>query len=120
MQALAYRTLADHDPSAAVPAQYHAKKALELRDNGRERSMIFDYISLASACFISNDPDEAERYARLALLSMRETSSQRTWDRLREMYRLTGRYADCSNVQDLRVQIQQALPSRGGGKGTPV
>ncbi|RFU82249.1 hypothetical protein DY218_33775 [Streptomyces triticagri] len=110
MQALAYRTLADHDPSAAAIAQRHAKEAIELRQKGRQRSQIFDYISLASACFISDDPEQADRYARLALVSMGETSSHRTWDRLREMYRLTGQYADFPKIQELREEIQLALP----------
>lgn len=110
MQALAYRTLAEHDPSAAAVAQRHAKQALELRAKGHQRSTIFDYISLASACFIANDPDQAERYARLALLTMGENSSHRTWDRLREMYRLTARYADYSDIQDLRADIKLSMP----------
>lgn len=70
MEALAYRTLAEHDPTAANTAQNHAKQALELREGGRQRSKIFDYISLASACFIADDPEQADRYARLALVSM--------------------------------------------------
>jgi hypothetical protein len=112
MQALAYRTLADHEPAAAAPAQYHARKALELRGKDRQRSTIFDYISMASACFIANDPDQAERYARLALVSIGETSSHRTWDRLREMYRLTARYHDCPDIRQLRDEIRTALPRR--------
>ncbi|MFE3656168.1 hypothetical protein [Streptomyces sp. NPDC059165] len=111
MQALAYRTLAEHEPGAARTAQRHAKQALELREGGRQRSKIFDYISLASACFIADDPEQADRYARLALVSMGETSSHRTWDRLREMYRLTGQYAGYAKIQDLREEIQLALPT---------
>jgi hypothetical protein len=111
MEALAYRTLAEHDPGAAATAQNHAKQALELREGGRQRSKIFDYISLASACFIADDPEQADRYARLALVSMGETSSHRTWDRLREMYRLTGHYAEYAKIQDLREEIQLALPN---------
>ncbi|MER5891189.1 hypothetical protein ABT160_45905 [Streptomyces sp. NPDC001941] len=110
MQALAYRTLAEHDPSAAGPAQRHAKQALVLREGGRQRSKIFDYISLASACFIADDPEQADRYARLALVSMGETSSHRTWDRLREMYRLTAQYSGYQKIQDLREEIESALP----------
>ncbi|MFF3290859.1 hypothetical protein [Streptomyces sp. NPDC003023] len=110
MQALAYRTLADHDPSAAGVAQTHAKQALQLREGSRQRSKIFDYISLASACFIADDPEQADRYARLALVSMGETSSHRTWDRLREMYRLTGQYAGYAKIEDLREEIETALP----------
>ncbi|MBR7678536.1 hypothetical protein KDA82_37345, partial [Streptomyces daliensis] len=73
-------------------------------------SKIFDYLSLASACFIGNDPEQADRYARLALMSIGENSSHRTWDRLREMYRLTGQYAGYARIEDLREQIQRALP----------
>ncbi|MBB5122335.1 hypothetical protein AF335_26375 [Streptomyces eurocidicus] len=119
MQALAYRTLAEHDPAAAAIAQRHAKEALELRGVDTLRSKIFDYISMASACFISNDPEQADTYARLALVSIGETSSHRTWDRLREMYRLTGKYAGFARIEDLRQEIQRALPRapQGPGKG---
>lgn len=112
MQALAYRTLAEHEPSAAGVAQRHAQRALELRRAGYERSTIFDHISMASACFIADDPEQGDRYARLALLSMGQNSSHRTWDRLREMYRLTGRYAQCSQIQDLRDEIRIAMPTK--------
>lgn len=111
MEALAYRTLAEHDPSAARLAERHGKRALRLRADGRQRSQIFDYLSVASACFLSDDPEQADRYARLALVGMRENSSHRTWDRLREMYRLTGRYADHATVRDLREEIQALSPS---------
>ncbi len=136
MEALAYRTLAEHDPAAAAVAQQHAREALALRGNGHQRSMIFDYISMASACFIGNDPEQADTYARLALVSIGETSSHRTWDRLRVMYRLTGRYAGYGRIEELRQEIKEALPkapnkSPGkaahkdpgadkGGKGTAV
>lgn len=116
MQALAFRTLAEHDPGAASTAQRHAKQALDLRINGRQRSKIFDYISLASACFIADDPEQADRYARLALVSMGETSSHRTWDRLREMYRLTGQFAGYAKIEDLREEIESALPPRVAAK----
>lgn len=116
MQALAYRTLADHDPSVAGIAQRHARQALQLREGGRQRSKIFDYISLASACFIADDPEQADRYARLALVSMGETSSHRTWDRLREMYRLTGQYAGYAKIEDLREEIQIAMPPQAASK----
>ncbi|WP_128378225.1 hypothetical protein [Streptomyces cavernae] len=114
MQALAYRTLAEHDPAAAGTAQRHAKEALRLREKGRDRSKIFDHLSLASACFIADDPEQADRYARLALASMGANSSHRTWDRLREMYRLTGQYATYPKINELREEIELALP-----KGLP-
>ncbi|MFF4160369.1 hypothetical protein [Streptomyces sp. NPDC001678] len=119
MQALAYRTLAEHDPTAAPIAQQHAKRAMELRGGQRQRSMIFDYISMASACFIGNDPDQADTFARMALTTIPETSSHRTWDRLREMYRLTGEYADYPAISHLRDDIQRALP-KGPGKSRPT
>ncbi|UWE09780.1 DNA-binding protein NsdB [Actinacidiphila bryophytorum] len=118
MQALAYRTLAEHEPSAAAQAQLHAKQAITLRTSGHERSMIFDYLSLASACFIADDPEQADRYARMALLTIGQTSSHRTWDRLREMYRLTGRYSDYSRIQDLRTEIESTMPSRTKSGGS--
>ncbi|WP_053697501.1 hypothetical protein [Streptomyces sp. NRRL F-5755] len=118
MQALAFRTLAEHDPKAAKIAQVHAKQALRLRDAGRQRSTIFDYLSMASACFIGNDPEQADRYARLALVSIKENSSHRTWDRLREMYRLTNQYSDYAKIQDLREEIQRVMPrAKGQGLG---
>ncbi|MDT3400250.1 hypothetical protein RKE29_27150 [Streptomyces sp. B1866] len=114
MQGLVYRTLAEHDPRAAGPAQRCAARALELRQEGRQRSVILDHLSLASACFLGDDPERADRYARLALLSIEQNSSHRTWDRLREMYRLTNRYATSSAVRDLREELRRALP-RGPG-----
>ncbi|WP_328723415.1 hypothetical protein OHT52_30535 [Streptomyces sp. NBC_00247] len=110
MQALAFRTLADHDPSAAALAQQHAKKALGMRNDGRQRSKLFDFISLASACFIAGDPEQADAYARRALVSMGETSSHRTWDRLRQMYDLTDRYADDPAIRDLREELELVMP----------
>lgn len=117
MQALAYRTLAEHDPSAAGQAQHYAAKALELRVDGRQRSKIFDYLTMASACFIADDPDQADQYARLALLSIGQTSSHRTWDRLREMYRLTAKYAGSTEVDSLREDVQHVLPRAPGSVG---
>ncbi|MEV6294207.1 hypothetical protein AB0M41_28070 [Streptomyces sp. NPDC051896] len=110
MQALAYRTLAEFDPSAAMHAQYYAEKALSLRVDGRERSKIFDHLSMASACFIADDPEQADRYARLALMSMGSNSSRRTWDRLRQMYRLTAEYSGYPKIHELREEIRLALP----------
>jgi hypothetical protein len=118
MQALAYRALAEHEPAAAARAQLHAKQAITLRTSGHERSMIFDYLSLASACFIADDPEQADRYARMALLTIGQTSSHRTWDRLREMYRLTGRYSDHSRIQDLRQEIESTMPGRRKSGGS--
>ncbi|MFF9607156.1 hypothetical protein ACF1GY_33505 [Streptomyces sp. NPDC014684] len=122
MQALAYRTLAEFDPDAAVHAQHYAEKALALRVDGRERSKIFDHLSMASACFIADDPEQADRYARLALMSMGSNSSRRTWDRLREMYRLTAEYAGYPKIHQLREEIELALPKpRGRGDiGAPA
>ncbi|BBC97840.1 hypothetical protein ACFYMX_02060 [Streptomyces griseofuscus] len=110
MQALAYRTLAEFDPDAAVHAQHFADRALALRVDGRERSKIFDHLSMASACFIADDPEQADRYARLALMSMGANSSRRTWDRLRQMYRLTAEYAGYPKIHELREEIRLALP----------
>ncbi|MGW1675452.1 DNA-binding protein NsdB [Streptomyces sp. NPDC002324] len=110
MQALAYRTLAEHDPAAAKQARHYAQKALELRVDGRQRSKIFDFLSMASACFIGDDPEQADRYARLALMSMGSNSSHRTWDRLRQMYRLTGQYSSYPKIRELREELKLALP----------
>ncbi|MET7288941.1 hypothetical protein [Streptomyces sp. NPDC005573] len=122
MQALAYRTLAEFDPAAATQAQYYAEKALSLRVDGRERSKIFDHLSMASACFIADDPEQADRYARLALMSMGSNSSRRTWDRLREMYRLTAEYSGYPKIHELREEIRLALPKprSKGDSGVPA
>ncbi|WP_318205132.1 hypothetical protein [Streptomyces sp. SCL15-4] len=112
MQALAYRTLAEFDPGAAEHAQHYAQKALALRVDGRERSKIFDHLSMASACFIADDPEQADRYARLALMAMGSNSSRRTWDRLRQMYQLTAQYAGCPRIQELREEIRISLPKQ--------
>ncbi|WP_320773932.1 hypothetical protein [Streptomyces sp. CRN 30] len=117
MQALAYRTLAEFEPGAAVHARHFADKALELRVDGRQRSKIFDFLTMASACFIADDPEQADRYARLALVSMGSNSSHRTWDRLRQMYRLTAEYADYPRIGELREEIRAALPKGKGKSG---
>jgi hypothetical protein len=114
MQALAYRTLAEHEPAAAAQAQHHAQRALTLRGRGYERSQIFDMISLASACFISGDLEQADANARLALLACGDNSSQRTWHRLREMYRLSARYADTPAIRDLRAELDRSIPGPAG------
>lgn len=118
MQALAYRTLAEHDPAAAAVAQRHAKRALELRNaDKRQRSQIFDYLSMASASLLGDDPEQADTYARLALVSIGETSSHRTWDRLRQMYRLTAQFSGYPKIDQLREEIQLVLPRSPGTKG---
>jgi hypothetical protein len=50
---------------------------------------------------------------------MGSNSSHRTWDRLREMYRLTGQYSSYPKINELREEIKLALPkgslkARGG------
>jgi hypothetical protein len=114
MQALVYRTLADTDPSAVRPAQEHAQKAMELRAQGHQRSQTFDLISLASAYLLDGQPDAGVQYARMAIDSTREVSSQRTWDRLRDMHKLTEAYQDVAEVRELRQEIAD-----GGGLGGP-
>ncbi|AIR96614.1 hypothetical protein [Streptomyces glaucescens] len=121
MQALAYRTLAEFEPAAAGHARHYADKALALRVDAQERSKIFDHLSMASACFIADDPEQAAGYARLALVSMSSNSSRRTWDRLRQMYRLTAEYATYPKIRELREEIRLALPrdqARKPGGGT--
>ncbi|MEV8553186.1 hypothetical protein AB0L04_25655 [Streptomyces glaucescens] len=121
MQALAYRTLAEFEPAAAGHARHYADKALALRVDAQERSKIFDHLSMASACFIADDPEQAAGYARLALVSMSSNSSRRTWDRLRQMYRLTAEYATYPKIRELREEIKLALPrdqARKPGGGT--
>jgi hypothetical protein len=111
MQGLVYRTLADHDPGAAVLAQHHARRAMQLRaKKGFERSTIFDRLSLASAHWIAGEPEEAQAQTKGALEAIPNTSSLRTWDRLREMRRLTQRYSSMPEVADLQEQIRLAEP----------
>ncbi|GAA3291076.1 hypothetical protein GCM10020295_06970 [Streptomyces cinereospinus] len=117
MQALAYRTLAEHEPGAATHAQHYADKALALRVDAQQRSKIFDFLSMASACFIADDPEQADRFARLALMPMGQNSSRRTWDRLRQMYLLTAEYAEYPKIQQLREEIKLALPKLKGRGG---
>ncbi len=73
---------------------------------------------MASACFIADDPEQADRYARLALMSMGSNSSRRTWDRLRQMYRLTAEYAGYPKIHQLRRRSDSPLPKpRAKGDG---
>ncbi|MFF7655848.1 hypothetical protein ACFZCY_39525 [Streptomyces sp. NPDC007983] len=125
MQGLVYRTLAEHEPGVAAVSQRHAMDALRMREGGRQRSQIFDHISIASACFIGGDPEQGAASARQALATIEQNSSHRTWDRLREMYRLTAPYASSAAVRELRAEIQQTMPrglghqkgAGGGAKG---
>ncbi|MER5640030.1 hypothetical protein ABT095_24165 [Kitasatospora sp. NPDC002227] len=111
MEALVYRTLAEHDPGAALLAERHARLALELRERkGLERSTLFDRITLASVHWLSGEPEEAQVQARLAMAMIGQTSSTRTWDRLREMYRLSGRYRSLAPVAELRAEIERSMP----------
>lgn len=111
MQSLVYRTLADHDPGVAPLAEQHAMAAMRLRaEQGRERSTVLDLLTLASVHWIAGEPDRALEQSRLALGSIGDTSSHRTWDRLREMYRLTGRYQRLPQVAELRADIRAAVP----------
>jgi hypothetical protein len=113
MQALVYRTLAEHDPGAARLAERHAQLALNLRpQKGRERSALFVQITLASVYWITGDPDEAAVQSKLAMAAIGQTSSTRTWDRLREMYRLSARYQNLPVVAELRDEITASLPPR--------
>jgi tetratricopeptide (TPR) repeat protein len=112
MEGLTYRVLAEHDASVVPLAKYHARRAIELRAGSkRERSLLFDQISMASACYLAGSPDEAEAYARYALTHTGEMSSRRTWDRLRQMYQLTARYQRRPEVRELREELRQALPA---------
>lgn len=113
MEALAYRTLAEHDPSAAELARYHAAEALKERaGTPKNRSRLFDELSMASACFLANEPSEARVYAQMALSQIGDMSSMRTWDRLRQMYRLSGRYTELDEIAELRAGIRAAMPNR--------
>ncbi|MFJ5234949.1 hypothetical protein ACIQBJ_34300 [Kitasatospora sp. NPDC088391] len=112
MQALAYRTLAEHDPGAVPLALRHAERAVLLRQRtGRERSALLDRITLASIHWLSGEPEAARAQAELALRSINDTSSKRTWDRLREMHRLSARYRALPAVAELREQVHAVLPA---------
>lgn len=111
MQFLVYRTLAEHDPGAARLAEQHALQAMALRARkGQERSAVLDLLTLSSVYWIAGEPEEAQVQAKLALAAIGNTSSHRTWDRLREMYRLSGRYQGDAQVAELREEIRAAVP----------
>lgn len=120
MQALAYRTLAEHDPAAASRAREHGELALAKRPEGRQRSQILDYVSLAAVGFLAGDPDRGERYTRLALERIGENSSHRTWDRLRQTYRLTAPYADDPAVKALREEAADTLARAPKGRTSAI
>jgi hypothetical protein len=48
---------------------------------------------------------------------MGSNSSHRTWDRLRQMYRLTAEYSGYPRIQELREEIKLALPNTKGRDG---
>ncbi|GAA1989214.1 hypothetical protein [Kitasatospora viridis] len=111
MQFLVYRTLAERDPGAVRPALAHAAAAMAQRARrGHERSTLLDMVTLASVHWIDGEPEAAVEQARAALAKIGYTSSHRTWDRLRQMYRLSDRYAGEPAVAELRAQIRAAVP----------
>ncbi|MFD5464283.1 hypothetical protein ACFWIQ_15885 [Kitasatospora sp. NPDC127059] len=110
MQALVLRTLAEHDPAAAPQARRHAERVIALREGtGQLRSALFDRITLASVHWITGEPDAAEFQAKMVMNLIGQNSSHRTWDRLREMYRLTARYRGLPVVDELRAQLGREL-----------
>ncbi|MCC9310171.1 hypothetical protein LN042_24395 [Kitasatospora sp. RB6PN24] len=111
MEFLVHRTLAEHDPRAVRPALTHAAAAMGLRaTEGQERSTLLDLVTLASVQWLAGEPDAARETATTALAKIGDTSSRRTWDRLRQMYRLSERYAGERPVAELRAQIRAAVP----------
>jgi hypothetical protein len=111
MEFLVYRTLAEHDPRAVRPALTHAAAAMGLRaTKGQERSTLLDLVTLASVQWLAGEPEAAREAATAALAKIGDTSSHRTWDRLRQMYRLSEPYAGERSVAELRAQIRAAVP----------
>ncbi|MGF1432370.1 DNA-binding protein NsdB [Kitasatospora sp. LaBMicrA B282] len=112
MQALVYRTLAEHDPRAAERSVEHVRAAIRLRaGQGQERSTVLDLVTLASVRWLTGEPEEAGRQTRLALELISATSSHRTWDRLRRMDRLAARYQALPAVAELRADVGAAVPA---------
>ncbi|MEU1507322.1 hypothetical protein [Kitasatospora sp. NPDC005748] len=110
MQALVLRTLAEHDLTAAPEARRQAERVIKLREGtGQLRSALFDRITLASVHWLSGEPDAAELQAKMVMNLIGQNSSHRTWDRLREMYRLTARYRGLPVVDELRVELGREL-----------
>ncbi|WP_101379125.1 hypothetical protein [Kitasatospora sp. GP30] len=111
MEFLVYRTLAEHDPRAVRPALTHAAAAMGLRAvKGQERSTLLDLVTLASVQWLAGEPEAAHESATAALAKIGDTSSRRTWDRLRRMYRLSEPFAGEQAVAELRAQIRAAVP----------
>ncbi|WP_327683231.1 DNA-binding protein NsdB [Kitasatospora sp. NBC_00458] len=112
MQALVLRTLAEHDGSAAADACRHAERVIALREGtGQLRSALFDRITLASVHWITGEPDAADFQVKMVMNLIGQNSSHRTWDRLREMYRLTARYRGVPVVDELRAELGRELRS---------
>ncbi|AUY48669.1 hypothetical protein [Streptomyces sp. CB01881] len=110
MQALVLRTLAEHHPVAAVQARSQAERVIKLREGtGQLRSALFDRITLASVHWLTGEPDAAEFQAKMVMNLIGQNSSHRTWDRLREMYRLTARYRGMPVVDELRAELGREL-----------
>ncbi|WP_316525284.1 DNA-binding protein NsdB [Kitasatospora brasiliensis] len=110
MQALVLRTLSEHDPRAAPLARGHAERVITLREGtGQLRSALFDRITLASVHLITGEPDAAQAQAQQVMGLIGQNSSHRTWDRLREMYRLTAQYRGLAVVDELREELGRAL-----------
>jgi hypothetical protein len=71
---------------------------------------VLDLVTLASVHWLAGEPEAGQEAARVALAKIGDTSSRRTWDRLRQMYRLSEPYAGERPVAELRAQIRAAVP----------
>ncbi len=124
MQALAYRTLAEHDPAAATRAQAHApSKAMAAADRG-PRAVDDLRLPVAGLGLLHRRRPRTGGHAtrRLALLPDRARPPRaRTWDRLREMYRLSGRYAGyAARSRTCGEEIEATTPCRKGRSGATM
>jgi hypothetical protein len=111
MSSLVYRTLAEHDPAAAERAELHVLTSMRLRvEQGNERSGALDHVTLASVHWITGEPEAAQAQVDQVLTKIDTISSQRTWDRLEQMYRLSDPYRSLPAVAELRERIRAARP----------
>jgi hypothetical protein len=105
-----------HQIIARTSVPDHARRSIDMighalahRDPSRVRSRTFDYLGLSRAYLAAGELESAEAAGTTALELTGKVSSERVRDRLNELLRETGPYADILVIADLRDRILDRL-----------
>jgi transcriptional regulator with XRE-family HTH domain len=97
----------DHRAGYAPKAIERSAAAYQLRQAGENRSRTFDAISLATACLLDEDLDQAERYGHTAIDMTEQIDSARAVDRLRGFADLARPHAGRGGLGDVVERVSR-------------